>query len=165
MESPTLHSRFTQPDKFTFGTFQTPDGHTCRYGVMPHDQPIGNIVILHGFSEFIEKFYETIRDFHNAGYQVYTFDWRGQGKSERYFKDKLEQVYHTGFDRDTEQLHTFMQSVVTGPGPLCTGPFHGGAYPVAGIVSGSANVPCGIIVRADVAVSPADAAVSGLGSP
>ena len=117
MESPRLHSRFTQPDEFTFGTFQTPDGHTCRYGVMPHDDPKGNVVILHGFSEFIEKFYETIRDFHNAGYQVYTFDWRGQGKSDRYFKDKLEQVYHAGFDRDIEQLHTFMQSVVTGAGP------------------------------------------------
>ncbi|MCR9277168.1 MAG: alpha/beta hydrolase [Pseudomonadaceae bacterium] len=47
------------------------------------DQPVGSVLLLHGFSEFIEKYFETAQHLLNRGWHVVTFDWRGQGLSER----------------------------------------------------------------------------------
>lgn len=43
----------------------------------------GAVMLLQGRAEFIEKYYETINDFLDRGYAVLTFDWRGQGMSDR----------------------------------------------------------------------------------
>jgi lysophospholipase len=43
----------------------------------------GTVVLLQGRSEFIEKYFETITELLARGYCVATFDWRGQGGSER----------------------------------------------------------------------------------
>jgi len=107
-----LETRFLQPEGFQFKQFVTPDGVMHRYGFLTREDAKGNIVLLHGFTEFIEKFFETIRDLHAAGYNVYTFDWRGQGKSKRWFDDNLEQVYHDGFDKDAQNLHYFVSVIV-----------------------------------------------------
>lgn len=107
-----MENRFLQPDGFEFKQFVTPDGVTHRYGYIKPDGARGIIVLLHGFSEFIEKYFETIRDLSAAGYAVYTFDWRGQGKSQRWFDDNLEQVYHDGFDKDAQNLHYFVNVVI-----------------------------------------------------
>ncbi|WP_260167559.1 alpha/beta fold hydrolase [Amphiplicatus metriothermophilus] len=45
--------------------------------------PKGCIVLLGGRSEFIEKYFEVVRDLQTRGFAVATFDWRGQGLSER----------------------------------------------------------------------------------
>jgi len=45
-------------------------------------------MILAGFSEFIEKYYETARDLHTLGFAVLCFDWRGQGLSTRAQTDR-----------------------------------------------------------------------------
>ncbi|WP_046116501.1 alpha/beta fold hydrolase [Ensifer aridi] len=43
----------------------------------------GTIVLLQGRNESIEKYFETIGELMEAGFWVATFDWRGQGGSER----------------------------------------------------------------------------------
>ncbi|MEM1020349.1 MAG: alpha/beta hydrolase [Pseudomonadota bacterium] len=43
----------------------------------------GAIMLLQGRAEFLEKYFETINDFLDRGYSVLTFDWRGQGLSDR----------------------------------------------------------------------------------
>lgn len=107
-----MENRFLKPGGFEFKEFVTPDGIMHRYGFIVPENAKGVIVLLHGFSEFIEKYFETIHDLSAAGYAVYTFDWRGQGKSQRWFTDNLEQVYHDGFDKDAQNLHYFMDVVI-----------------------------------------------------
>ncbi len=50
-------------------------------------RPRGTVVLLHGRTEFIEKYYEVISDLRDRGFAVLTFDWRGQGLSTRELKD------------------------------------------------------------------------------
>ncbi|MDB5622787.1 MAG: alpha/beta hydrolase [Devosia sp.] len=73
------------PEGMRAGLFRTGDGVQLRYaiwpkGVGPHR---GTVCLLQGRSEFIEKYFETIADFRARGFAVATFDWRGQGRSER----------------------------------------------------------------------------------
>jgi len=48
----------------------------------------GTILIFSGFTEFIEKYYETIGDLVDLGWSVVAFDWRGQGLSSKLLKEK-----------------------------------------------------------------------------
>ncbi len=48
----------------------------------------GTILIFSGFTEFIEKYYETIGDLIDLGWSVVAFDWRGQGLSSKLLKVK-----------------------------------------------------------------------------
>lgn len=43
----------------------------------------GAIMLLQGRAEFLEKYFETIHDFVDRGFAVTSFDWRGQGLSDR----------------------------------------------------------------------------------
>ena len=43
----------------------------------------GTVLLCHGFTEFIEKYYEVVDDLRRRRYSVLTFDWRGQGLSTR----------------------------------------------------------------------------------
>ncbi len=43
----------------------------------------GTVLLCHGFTEFIEKYYEVIADLRGRGFAVLTLDWRGQGLSTR----------------------------------------------------------------------------------
>ncbi len=54
-------------------------------GVQVASAPVirGTIVLLQGRNESIEKYFETIGELMAAGFWVATFDWRGQGGSER----------------------------------------------------------------------------------
>src|SRR6056300_936587 len=43
----------------------------------------GTILLQQGHNEFIEKYYETIQELIDRNYSVISFDWRGQGMSDR----------------------------------------------------------------------------------
>ena len=45
--------------------------------------PRGTVMIMTGYAEFIEKYYEVARDLQTMGFAVLCFDWRGQGLSTR----------------------------------------------------------------------------------
>ena len=64
-----------------------------------------------GRNECIEKYYETIRHFTARGLWVATFDWRGQGLSDRLLKNPLRG--HVRRFRDFESdLSTFLETIV-----------------------------------------------------
>ena len=46
------------------------------------------VVLLHGRTEFIEKYHEVVDDLLARDYAVLTFDWRGQGLSHRLLTDR-----------------------------------------------------------------------------
>jgi len=47
----------------------------------------GTVCILQGRAEFIEKYFEVVRDLRRRGFAVVAFDWRGQGLSARQVKN------------------------------------------------------------------------------
>ncbi|MDL2399297.1 alpha/beta fold hydrolase [Rhizobium mayense] len=101
------------PENRTEGFFETFDGRKLRYVVFRCQQPIakGTVVLLQGRNEFIEKYFETIRDLTAKGLWVATFDLRGQGGSERLLKDPLRgHVRHfSDYERD---LSAFLEKIV-----------------------------------------------------
>ena len=71
----------------------------------------GVCVLLHGQTEFIEKYTEVIDDLRRRGFIVSTFDWRGQGASTRALADPLK--CHVGDFREyDEDLATFLEQVI-----------------------------------------------------
>jgi lysophospholipase len=100
------------PDNFVTGTLQTPDGVSLRFARwLPPAGRRGTVVILQGRGEWIEKYFETVRDLRARGFAVAALDWRGQGLSDRLLGDR-----HRGYVRDfadyDRDLETFMREIV-----------------------------------------------------
>jgi lysophospholipase len=71
------------PDGATLEQITAPDGALLRAGFFPAENARGTVVLVTGWSEFIEKYFETVRDLHSRGFNVAMMDWRGQGLSDR----------------------------------------------------------------------------------
>ena len=91
----------------------------------------GTIVLQHGRTETIEKYFETARDFRKRGFGVVTFDWRGQGGSTRMLSDPLKgHIEH--FNRYLEDLEAILTKVVM---PDCRPPFHLVGHSTGGLIA------------------------------
>lgn len=77
------------PEGAACGLVRTPDEVNIRYARwMPITHPSkGTVIILHGRTDCIEKYYETVDELRQRGFGVLTFDWRGQGGSDRLLRD------------------------------------------------------------------------------
>jgi lysophospholipase len=120
------------PDDAVAGTIKTRDGVNLRFArFAPPPGRKGTVVVLQGRAEFIEKFFETARDLRARGFAVATFDWRGQGLSDRRLSDP-----HKGYVRDFSQyatdLDTIMEQVVL---PDCPPPFFALAHSMGAAVA------------------------------
>lgn len=70
------------------GVLRMRDGVQVRFASWrPRGPARGTMWVLQGRADFIEKYYETVRDLLNRGFAVATFDWRGQGGSQRLVAD------------------------------------------------------------------------------
>ena len=51
----------------------------------PTVKPVrGTVVLVQGRAEFIERYFETVAELRRRGFHVLSFDWRGQGGSQRF---------------------------------------------------------------------------------
>ena len=71
----------------------------------------GTILLQQGHNEFIEKYYETIKEFLDKNYSVIAFDWRGQGLSER-TTSFTERAFIKSFKRHDQDLKYILEKVV-----------------------------------------------------
>ncbi len=77
-----------RPDGLQPGLFRTRDGLGLRTAIHRGPaSPRGTVVLLQGRAEFVEKYFEVIGDLVDRGFAVATFDWRGQGGSQRLLPD------------------------------------------------------------------------------
>ncbi len=72
----------------------------------------GSIVIVHGLSEFTEKFYELTYYLMQQGYNVFVYDQRGHGNSQR-MTQKRDLLHVDCFEDYVKDLDCFIDTVVT----------------------------------------------------
>ena len=100
------------PDNAVTGTLKTPDGVSLRFArFAPPAGRRGTVCIFPGRTEWIEKYFETVRDLRNRGFAVALLDWRGQGLSDRALSDRLK-GYVGSFSEFDIDLETFVREVV-----------------------------------------------------
>ncbi|AXK83125.1 alpha/beta hydrolase [Pseudolabrys taiwanensis] len=128
------------PDNVVSGVVKTPDNVSLRFARWaPPPGRRGTVVVLQGRAEYIEKYFETVRDLRARGFAVATFDWRGQGLSDRALSDKRK-GYVRNFKEYATDLAAIMEQVVL---PDCPPPIYllahsmGGAIAVAACHDGS----------------------------
>ena len=86
------------------GTFERRKGEPIYYEHFTADQPHASVVLVHGFTEGIDKFRETVFYFLTAGYHVWLIQQREHGKSFRSTKDH-NLIYIRDFQDLVEDLH------------------------------------------------------------
>ena len=95
-----------------------PDGTRIRVGhwPAPPGPSAGRVLLLQGRTEFLEKYDETIADLHRRSFEVWAFDWRGQGLSDRLLANR-----HKGhidrFETYLQDLQWFCERVVPPAAP------------------------------------------------
>jgi lysophospholipase len=101
------------PANHISGYFTAHDGLKLRYAIFKSEiSPAkGTVVLVHGRSESIEKYYETIRDLTQSGLWVATYDLRGQGLSDRTHKDRSRGHVRRFSDYERD-LELFLEKVV-----------------------------------------------------
>ena len=62
---------------------RTRDGLSLRVARWSVRDPRGTVMVAIGRSEFIEAYFEVVRDLLARRFEVIVFDWRGQGRSDR----------------------------------------------------------------------------------
>lgn len=90
----------------------------------------GTVTVLPGRAEFIEKYFDVVRDLTARGFAVATLDWRGQGGSERLLANP-RRGYVGDFLDYQRDLAAFMRQVVL---PDCPAPHYALAHSMGGAV-------------------------------
>ena len=95
------------------------DGKRIYYEYFLSAGDKGSVVISHGMSEFTRKYYEFTYYLLNLGYDVFLYDQRGHGLSDR-LTDDPDVVHVERFDHYITDLHTVVEQVVrpNGTAPL-----------------------------------------------
>ena len=93
------------------GTFERVADQKLYYEAYEADEPKGTVVIVHGFSEAIDKFYETVWYFLQNGFNVWQLQQREHGRSWRSTK-KPELIYIPDYRYLVEDLRYFTVNVV-----------------------------------------------------
>ena len=121
------------PEGLRGGYFTTPDKIRIRYATFPKTEGAakGTVCLVHGRTEYIEKYFETIADFQRRGFAVATFDWRGQGGSDRLIANRML-GYVRSFDEYWTDLRSFHANVLL---PDCPGPYYLVGHSMGGLVS------------------------------
>jgi lysophospholipase len=107
---PAFPARFLEPPGFVWGNFVAPDGANLRWGHLPAAAPRAECVMVGGFTECTEKYFETMADLAARGVSVWCLDWRGQGGSDRP-RRWPSRPRPRRFDRDATDLGLFTRSL------------------------------------------------------
>src|SRR5271165_4155411 len=96
------------PEDVVAGELKTRDGASLRFARWaPPPGRKGTVCLLPGRAEFIEKYFETVRDLRSRGFAVAILDWRGQGGSERALRNRRK-GYVRNFSQYQIDLETFV---------------------------------------------------------
>lgn len=97
-----------------------------------HTNPTGTIVVLPGRSEPYLKYLEVFYDLYQEGYDVYSYDHRGQGLSPHLSSHRQQIGHIDSFDNYIRDLHTFTETQVN---PRTQGPLYLLAHSMGGAIA------------------------------
>jgi lysophospholipase len=119
------------PDNTVAGMLKTKDGIRLRFArFAPPPGRKGTICLFQGRAEFIEKYFETVRDLRARGFAVATMDWRGQGGSQRMLGDPFK-GHVRDFAEYESDVEAFMREIVL---PDCPPPHYAIAHSMGATV-------------------------------
>jgi len=101
-------------------TLRTQDGLNLRYYTAAREKNRGTIVLLHGYSGFVGKYYEMLYYFWESGYQVVFLEQRGHASSDREVEDP-GMIYVRDYADYVNDTHALVEEIrdMAGDGPLC----------------------------------------------
>lgn len=94
----------------------------------------GTILLQQGYNEFIEKYFEVIDEFLKRGFSVISFDWRGQGMSEKTLDNK-NKAFIQDFSLHDSDLENIMKDIIE---PFFPKPYIGVGHSMGGCLMLSA---------------------------
>lgn len=119
-------------ERRTSGFFNGFDGKKLYYENYVSDEARGNVIIIHGFTEFCEKFREMAYYFIQMGFSVFSLDHRGHGNSYREVK-QFENTHINDFDDYIKDLKCFVDDIVL---PQCSNaPFYAFGHSMGGAIT------------------------------
>ena len=118
MTAPVPNPRRSIPEGMIFVEWRAEDGWPLRSFSWPQlGTPRGSLLFLTGRGDFVEKYLEVLIHWHELGWNVAGFDWRGQGGSGRLLPDPLI-CHQADFDPLVGDLAAFVdQWAASTPGP------------------------------------------------
>lgn len=134
------------------GVTVTADGASLRHAYWRTVNPPckGTVIVLQGRAEFIEKYFETVAGLREEGFDVCTFDWRGQGGSSRLVRDP-KKGYIDNFSQYVADLEAVIGNVAL---PDCRPPYFILAHSLGGLVALAAAPKLANRVQRMVIASP-----------
>ncbi|WP_375465024.1 alpha/beta fold hydrolase [uncultured Methylobacterium sp.] len=98
----------------------------------------GTVCLLQGRAEFIEKYYETVRELRGRGFAVVAFDWRGQGESDRRVDDprKGHVAHFDDYRRDLKAIEDVVLVPLMPDPQVCLAHSMGGCVALTGALEG-----------------------------
>lgn len=110
---PSLAEPFQAPDGWAWGRLAPPDGPQLRYGVVaPAGQAArGDVLILPGYGEPAEVWFETVRDLLGEGRRVWVLERAGQGGAGRFLQPH-DLGHSRGFEADAEAVRAVVGQVI-----------------------------------------------------
>ncbi|WP_029004130.1 alpha/beta fold hydrolase [Azorhizobium doebereinerae] len=119
------------PEGAVSGFATTADGRQIRFARWrPATGGRGTVALLPGRAEFIEKYFEVVRDLLARGFAVAILDWRGQGGSERLLRNPRKGHVRRFSDYQLD-LDAFGRQVLL---PDCPAPHYALAHSMGGTV-------------------------------
>ncbi|HEY7764279.1 MAG TPA: alpha/beta hydrolase [Aestuariivirgaceae bacterium] len=119
------------PDGTECGFFTASDGRRLRYALLREGQGFkGTVCLLHGRGDFIERYFETMDDLRQRGFAVATFDWRGQGGSQRGSRNPWKNHVRRFSDYE-DDLQSFIAKILM---PDCPPPYYALAHSMGGCI-------------------------------
>lgn len=113
------------------GYFPSVDRVELYYEYFLADDSRGSVVLLHGMSEFTRKHYELAYYLLRQGYNVFMYDQRCHGHSQR-LTDRLDLIHVDRFSDFVEDLELFVRNIVR---PVAVGPLYLYGHSMGGAVS------------------------------
>ena len=107
----------------------------CFWQPIPENKKTnGTILLQQGHNEFIEKYFEVIDEFLKRGFSVISFDWRGQGMSEKTLDNK-NKAFIQDFSLHDSDLENIMKDIIE---PFFPKPYIGVGHSMGGCLMLSA---------------------------
>jgi len=137
---PALSPRFWAPEGWAWGLLKIGDAPAQRYGVSSTPiTPQAQVLILTGYGESAEVWFETARDLNARGYSVWVLERAGQGGSERYVLPR-DLGHVPDFKADIRAVKTLSRMMIAStPGApiVFLGHSDGGLVAIAAIEQGA----------------------------